>query len=920
MAVLPAGTVTFLFTDLEGSTRRWEEHPDAMPGALVRHDEILRGAIEGHGGVVFSEMGDGMAAVFASPVGAVSAALDAQVGLRDESWGEVGPLRARMGLHAGEGVLRSDGQYVNAPLNRCARLMAVAHGGQVVCSDSVEVLVRDGLPPGVSFADLGEHRLRDLAQPVRVFQLCADGLPGEFPRLRSLDAFPGNLPAQLTSFVGREQELAALGNALEASRLVTLVGVGGVGKTRLALQVAAEQIAQFPDGAWVCELASADDRESMLQVVAAALGVRPRPGASLEDSVVDSLRPRRVLVVLDNCEHLLRAAAGLADRVLRECAHAYLVATSRESLGVAGEQTWPLGSLAIPDAADADGLVSDAVRLFVDRAQAARPGFTLTDANAPAVGEICRRLDGIPLALELAAARVSALTPADISGLLDERFRLLAGGRRSGVERHQTLRATVDWSYALLDDRERVVFDRLSVFTGSFDAVAAQAVVAGEGVEAWDVLDALTDLVAKSMVVAEESADQTMRYQLLETLRQYGWERLDAAGDADGWRRRHAEHYATVAEATGAGMRGPDELVWKVRLLADMDNIRAAVSWSLERDDPADVEYALRIVTALANFVVGHAAEIGAWAERARPRLADTTRERRAGVMQATAAFHGFVRGDWEAARGLAVEALELAPESAVHVATAYGTLAHSTNQLGRPDEAVRWATEMSGQLDVPGIDDVLRVGAHSAMAAASLAAGDRTTARVEADAGLRLARRNDQPSQLAVSLFSFALTCEADDPDAALAALEESVELMRAGASDTNFGAALARIARLRDRNADFSGALDVLHEAVAHFQRVGPRAELVVVVAQLARTLAGNGYPEPAATLAGIVAAGPLASMAAIGTPDRVARATAAARTQLGDTAYDAAFARGAAMTYDDAFAFTRDVLDRAIADAEE
>ncbi len=916
MGGLPSGTVTFLFTDLEGSTRLWEEHPEAMQAALARHDEILRDAVVGCQGHVVKTTGDGIHAVFATAHDALDAAVAAQVGLAGESFGATGPLRVRMGVHTCEAEYR-DGDYFGSEVNRAARLMSVAHGEQIVVSAVTGALVRDG---PFELVDLGEHRLRDLTVAERVFQVRAPGLVGDFAPLRSLDAFPGNLPLQVTSFVGRDQELAALGEGLEASRLVTVVGVGGVGKTRLALQVAAEVISRFPDGAWVCELAAADDPESMLQVVAAALGVRPRPGSSLEDSVVEWLRPRRVLVVLDNCEHLLRSTARLADRVLRECPHAHVVATSRESLGVAGEQTWPLGSLAVPEASDRDVIVSDSVRLFVDRAHAARPGFTLSASNAVAVAEICRRLDGIPLALELAAARVSALSPADISCLLDERFRLLTGGRRSGVERHQTLRATVDWSYSLLDERERVVFDRLSVCAGSFDARTAQAVVAGDGIEAWDVLDALTDLVAKSMVVAEEGDDGAMRYQLLETLRQYGRERLDTGGDADSWRRRHAEHFATVAEEAGEGLRGPDEFLWKRGVLADLDNLRAAVVWSLERDDHADAQYALRIITALAPFLNLVSAEVGEWAERAITRVSLTTPERRAGVLAATAHFRAFIQGDAEAARTLAIELLAIEDASPSIVRVGYGTLVHCESQIGRLDEAVRLAMDETRFLDAIGVDRHGLVGAHCSYAVVAHWAGDRVIARAEADTALRIARQLANPSQLALALWITALTREADDPDAALAALDENVELVRGGANDVNFGAALARIARLHDGNGDLAGAFDALHEAVTHFQRVGPRTELTTLVAQLARTLAGHGAAEPAAVLAGIVAAGPLAAMAASGTPERMERATAAARAQLGNTAYDDAFARGATMTFDDAIAYVRIEVDRNTADAEK
>jgi len=915
MGELPSGTVTFLFTDLEGSTRLWEEHPDAMRTALARHDAILREQVAAHGGHVVKTTGDGIHAVFATAHDALDAAVGAQVGLAAASFEDTGPLRVRMGVHTCEAEYR-EGDYYGSEVNRAARLMSVAHGEQIVVSAVTGALVRDR---SVELVDLGEHRLRDLTVAERVFQVRMPGLAADFPPLRSLDAFPGNLPLQVTSFVGRGDELAALSKALEASRLVTVVGVGGVGKTRLVLQVAAELIARFPDGAWVFELAAADDPESLLQVVAAALGVRPRPGSSLEDSIVELLRPRRVLVVLDNCEHMLRAAARVADRVLRECAQAHVVATSRESLGVAGEQTWPLGSLPVPEASDADVMASDAVRLFADRAHAARPGFVLSDTNAVAVGEICRRLDGIPLALELAAARVSALSPTDISGLLDERFRLLTGGRRSGVERHQTLRATVDWSYSLLDDRERVIFERLSVCTGSFDGRAAQAVVAGDGVEAWDVLDALTKLVAKSMVVAEEADDGAMRYQMLETLRQYGRERLDLAGDADWWRRRHAEHYAAVAEESGQGLRGPDELSWKRSLAADFDNVRAAVNWSLERDDHVDVEYALRIITGLAQFINNVSTEVGEWAERAMVCLAGTSPEWRAGVLIAAAHFQVFIRGNAEAARLLAIEVLDIegVPTNLVVFDTA--TLTHCESQLGHLDDAVRVAAENVRSLDVRGADDDARGTAHCSYAAVALVVGDRATARSQADIALRIARQRRNPSMLAAALWIAGLTREADQPEAALKALEESVELVRVGASDVNFGGALARLARLRDRDGDLAGALDALHEAVTYCQRVGPRTELVVVVAQFARTLAAHGEAERAAVVAGIVAAGALMAMGATGTPQRMERATVTARAQIGDTAYDSAFARGAAMSYNDAITYIRSQLDRATAETE-
>ena len=531
---MPTGTVTFLFTDLESSTRLWEQYGEAMGAALARHDAVLRDAVRASGGYLVKTTGDGVHAAFGTADAALAAAVAGQRALVAEPWAAVPPLRVRMGIHTGAAEIR-DGDYFGPTLNRAARLGAAAHGGQIVVSAASEELVRDSLPEPVTLRDLGEHRLRDLGRPEHVFQVDVAGLPTDFPPLRSLDAFPGNLPVQLTSFVGRGAELQALSEALRSGRLVTLTGVGGVGKTRLATQLAAEVLPAFPGGAWLCELAAAEDAESMTQLVAATLGVPPRPGVTLGESIVSFLQPKALLVVLDNCEHVIDAAGRLAERVVARCPDVRIVATSREGLAVAGEQVWPLRTLAVPEpAASTEAIVSDdAVLLFVDRARASRPDFAIDGANAEPVAEICRRLDGMPLAIELAAARVVSMSPREIAARLDERFRLLTGGRRTAVERHQTLRATLDWSYSLLDERDRRVFDRLGVFAGGFDAAAVEAVTAGDGVEGWDTIDALADLVAKSLVTTEARPDGTTRYEVLETIRHYSRERLDEAGDAD---------------------------------------------------------------------------------------------------------------------------------------------------------------------------------------------------------------------------------------------------------------------------------------------------------------------------------------------------------------------------------------------------
>ena len=454
---LPSGTVTFLFTDVEGSTRLWDESPDVMSHAMARHDELLRDAVESHDGFIVKTTGDGFHAVFATAHDAVTAAVAAQRALLADDWNIAETVRVRMGIHTGEAEVR-DGDYSGGTVNRAERLMSVAHGGQIVVSAATEELLHDALPEKYGFIDLGEHRLRDLGRPEHLFQVAHPDLGREFAPLRTLDTFPrNNLPRQVTTFVGREAEIASLAELVCRSALVTLTGVGGVGKTRLALQVAAQVVGEFPDGAWLCELAPVTDPEAVWETVATCLRVQPLPGRALDESVLDYLAAKRLLLVLDNCEHLLDAVARLVDAIEHRCPRVSVLATSREALGLAGERIVAVPPLGVP-AADADGdelRQAEAVCLFWDRASAAKRDFALTDRNLGAVGVLCRRLDGIPLAIELAAARVRSLSPEDLVSRLDQRFKLLTHGSRAAPERHQTLRSTIDWSYDLLTPTER---------------------------------------------------------------------------------------------------------------------------------------------------------------------------------------------------------------------------------------------------------------------------------------------------------------------------------------------------------------------------------------------------------------------------------------------------------------------------------
>ena len=900
---LPQGTVTFLFTDLEGSTRRWEEHPAQMRDALARHNTIVHGAVESHGGVVFSTMGDGLAAVFASAREAVRAVLAAQQRLGAVNWGEVtGPLAARMGLLTDEGVLGGE-HYLNQPLNRCARLMAAAHGGQALVSGATELLVRDDLPDGCALADLGEHRLRDLARPVQIFQLTAPGLRRDFPPLRTLEAFAGNLPVQLSSFVGRSGELAQLAVAMQRSPLVTVTGPGGVGKTRLALQAAADQLPSFADGAWLCELHPADDQETMAQAVLATLRARPRPGLSTAGSIVEFLRTRTaLLLVLDNCEHLASAAAALAADILRGCRGVRILATSQQPLSVGGEQVFGLRPLSLPspDAGMAAAGASDAVSLFAQRAAAARSDFRLTPANVAAVGEICRRLDGIPLAVELAAARVAALRPAEIAGLLDERFRLLTRGRADAADRQQTLQATVEWSYALLGEAERRVFDCLGVFPGSFDAAAATDVAGAARLEQWDALDSLTDLVSKSMVAEEEGLDQTSRYRLLETMQAYARPQL-AADELGRLRHRHAEHYAAFAERAGLELLGPAQLEWQQRIRAERDNLQAAVTWALTSGDQARPP-AFRIVAALVLFAATSPSTAGGWAEACAAQIGACPPELR-GMVIAAAAWTAFFASDLPLARRRAEDALrDPASSDPISRALLRMVLAQTWTLTGQPERGASIARETRQEAAELGIEflvaDLLAVEAM-----AWTAAGDYAAARPPAMEAVEVARRVQNP---ALSAFAFCAAAGAiwpGDPQTALMLIEDSLALTRAGAFDPMLDSALTWAGFIRAQTGDLPGALAALQEAMAQQHADGDRLLLGMTLQITAAALARLGEAEPAVVLSGAFSANFPPDISAVNEDQKmgIGEAQSLARRTLGEAAYSAAFIRGAAMDND-------------------
>ena len=586
---LPTGTVTFLFTDIEGSAQRWEQHRDAMSAAAARHEHLLTAAMRQHGGYVFKSVGDAFCVAFARANDAIAAALDAQRELSTADFSDVNGLRIRMALHSGVADEREN-DYFGPTVNRVARLMSIGHGGQVLISSAVQRLVGANLPGGASLIDLGLRRLKDLSQPEHVWQLDAQGLPSDFPPLNSLEERPNNLPLQLTPLIGREHDLVDAKALLDKHRLVTITGSGGVGKTRVALQLGADLIDHFRDGVWFADLAPITDPELVPSVVASAMGMRQAGGRALDESISEWLRSKQLLLIIDNCEHLLDSTAQLVDSIHRNAPSVCVIATSRQPLGITGEVAHRLPSLAVPEMSAGlraeEAMRYGAIAVFVDRATVVGTSFVLTDDNSPIVADICRHLDGIPLAIELAAARVKVLSISNLAQRLSERFKILTTASRSAVPRQKTLAALIDWSYNLLAPEEQALFRRIGIFAGGFSLDAITAMCCGEGVDEFEGLDLLSSLADKSLVVADVTATKA-RYRLLESTRAYALEKLASAGERDRLARRQAEYFRDLAQAAGTSFGKGSTLAWLARVELELDNYRSALEWTLTQGHDA---------------------------------------------------------------------------------------------------------------------------------------------------------------------------------------------------------------------------------------------------------------------------------------------------------------------------------------------
>ena len=797
----------------------------------------------------------------------------------------------------------------------------VAYPGQVVCSQATADLVRDSLPPSTGLTELGRHRLRDLSRPEVVFQLSHPDLPADFPPLRTLDTYPGNLPTERTPLIGRSSELARLAGLLDEHRLVTLTGVGGVGKTRLAVQLAADVVDRFPDGTWLVALVSVRDPALVPSTVSSALGVPERPPRKLIEVLCDAIGSRHLLVVLDNCEHLLDATARLVDALIDVCPGLRVVTTSREALGVEGEQSWPTPSLALPET-DAPGSLeavadADAVALFVGCARAVWPDFELSVSNASTVAALCRRLDGIPLAIELAAARVSALGPQDILERIDQRFLLLTGGSRTALERHQTLQAAVDWSYDLLDDRERRLFDRLSVFTGGFTLDAACAVAADKGATEVEVLNLLGDLVAKSMVIADRSG-ASVRYRLLETLRQYGRERLAGDGDVGATRDRHAHYYLELEEALIDRFFSRDQVAIQEERIAETENRRAAFDWWVER---GEARLALRLAVVLRGPTTwGTPGETLRRFEVALELAATLPASERV-VPLAAAAWTAVTAGEFTRATELAEESIACAQQAGVAPDTfAFNALglaafwrgdqAHAVEAMERSVEIARVADDGSGQR-------ATQLGAMLQQTCFVLSqSGETDRAIAVGEEALVVARRVGGPFLLSQALFQLGLACRSTDLERVARLLDESLALPSLpGPSAAGTVWTHVAIGQLRSALGDNAAALGEFSATVEASRQSGDRFVLPTALQGMARACRQLGQFHDAARL--LAAADGLADqLGSTGGPaDLAARTRAAARLRelLGDERFDTEWKIGRALSFNDAIALALEVSGR-------
>ncbi len=874
--------VTFLFTDVEGSTRRWEADAEAMRAALAAHDEVLGSVIKAHDGFLFKHTGDGVCAAFASPKSAVDAAVAAQRELE---------LPVRMGIATGEAELRA-GDYFGAVLNRAARVMAAGHGGQVLVADSTAVLLS-----GVDLIDLGPRRLRDVPIPVGVHQVRAPELQTEFPPLRALDTTPGNLRPAATSLIGRDSEVDAIKTAVRCHRLVTLTGVGGVGKTRLALEVAARLTDEFPDGVWLFELASVTDPVAVPNAVAAVLGITQQPGKTVSESVAAALEGRVRLLIFDNCEHVRDATADVVEVILEYSATVKVLATSREGLGVADEQLWLVPSLDVNAGTD-----SAAVTLFVERARNVAQRFSFAGPDeAAAVVEICRRLDGIPLAIELAASRMASMTAAEVRDRLHHRFKLLVGSRR-GLERHQTLRQAVAWSYDLLEDAEKSLLARCSVFSGGFDLNSACAVAGPDDMDEYGVLGLLDALVRKSLLVADRASGRT-RFSMLETIRQFAEDQLVAGGSADATRAAHARYFAGCEADILALWDSPEQREsynWFNRELA---NLRTAFRWAADHED-LDTAAPIAIYTTLLGIMVENY-ESFPWIEElieaaravAHPRLAALY------LMAAQSWLIGRIKDAVRSSEAGQVVFASGRYEVPLGFESWFASVYTAT---GQPERALQWEREeLARGRDIYGL-------ARLSLVASLVMSRSHEDAMEVADGAIAATAATRNPWARSFALLTYGMAyCDAN-PVRARDALRDALLIAQDSGNGYIESHAANVLGRLEARHGEPLAALDNLTLAIRNYHDSGNISVIQIPLGSLAALLHRLGRDEPAATTAGF-ASGPLTEA---WIPE-LSKTIADLRDVLGDQNYEALTRKGEEMTTAAMALYAYDQIDQARAE---
>jgi predicted ATPase/class 3 adenylate cyclase len=870
MRDLPAGTVTFLFTDIERSTELVQRLGDRAYADLVAtYRAQLRAVFTSSGGREIDTQGDAFFVVFARAHDALGAALAIQETIATRSWPHNAQLQVRIGLHTGTPMVEGD-TYVGVDIHRAARVCAAGHGGQVLLSQTTCELVADALPPGVQVQDLGEHRLRDLRRPERIFQVLHRFLPPGLPPLRSLSVQPHNLPVQLTSFIGRDREIAEVKRLLTRTRLVTLTGPGGSGKTRLALQAASEVLSAYPDGVWLVELATLTDPDLVRSAVATAVGVREHTGRPLLQTLTDALHNTHLLVILDNCEHLVTACAEVAEVLLRMAPHLTILATSRERLGAAGETSYLVPPLSVPDVhgskAPDDLVKTEAVRLFVERAASIQPGFSLTPATSADVARIVSTLDGIPLAIELAAARVNVLSVPQIAERLRDRFHLLTSGGRTAAPRQQTLQATMDWSYDLLSESEGILLRRLAVFAGGFTLDAAEAVCADVRVPGKQILDRLTSLVNKSLVATVGTTEQR-RYRMLDTVRQYGWDKLLLTGEPGAVHDRHQQYFLAFAEQAETNVRTGAQRQWLDRLDIEHDNLRAALEWAKTKPD----EFELKLAGALWLFwdLRGYWKEGRTRLHAALDRHPDASEAVKAKALYAAALLA------WRQRDGARAEALSL--------------------------ESLQMCQTISDEFGVAC--SLIVLGLIARREGLLQEAADRHAE------SLALFRKLKDDWGTAWSLRLLGIVKFYQDEVAAAAEhFAESLAISTARQDLGGIAAALHGLGRIATSQRDFDRATALLTQSLSWFHELGDRLGVASSLYMLGRVTAARGIHARALTLFAAAAAFREIIGAPVPEPDLAdyERTLAGTKHHLGADALATAWARGQSMDEDQAVAY--------------